>query len=112
MEAAPKAASQGDGENSDWRTVVELAFLKMVAGTTCQITCYPENAIWGWLSPMNASDAYRVRAAELLASARKERRRELAEELDALARAYLILAEMAERSSPLDLAHETPIKKS
>jgi hypothetical protein len=66
----------------------------------------------GMLSPMNACDAYRMRAAELLASARKERRRELAKELDALARAYLILAEMAERSSPLDLAYETPIKKS
>ena len=62
---------------------------------------------------MNACDAYRVRAAELLASAKTESRRELAEELDALARAYLILAEMAERNSQLDhLSYETPIKKS
>ena len=60
---------------------------------------------------MNACDAYRVRAAELLASAKKEREREVAEDFDTLARAYLILAEMAERNSQLDITYETPIKK-
>jgi hypothetical protein len=61
--------------------------------------------------PMNAWDAYRVRAAELRASAKKETRRDLAEEFEDLARAYLLLAEMAERNGQLDLAYETPVKK-
>ena len=61
--------------------------------------------------PMNAWDAYRVRAAELRASAKKETRRDLAEEFEDLARAYLLLAEMAERNGQLDLTYETPVKK-
>ena len=43
-----------------------------------------------------------VRAAELRASAQKETRRDLAEEFEDLARAYLLLAEMAERNGQLD----------
>jgi len=61
---------------------------------------------------MNAWDAYRIRAAELNELAKIEKRAELAEELENLARVYLILAEFAERSSQLDLTYETPIKKS
>jgi NTP pyrophosphatase (non-canonical NTP hydrolase) len=59
---------------------------------------------------MNAWDAYRVRAAELRASAKKETRRDLAEEFEDLARAYLLLAEMAERNGQLDLTYEAPVK--
>ena len=45
------------------------------------------------------------------ASAKKETRRDLAEEFEDLACAYLLLAEMAERNGQLDLTYETPVKK-
>jgi hypothetical protein len=61
---------------------------------------------------MNAWIAYRIRAVELIAKAKLEKKPELAEEFENLARAYLILAEMAERNSLLDLTYETPIKKN
>jgi hypothetical protein len=61
---------------------------------------------------MDAWVAYRVRAAELIAKAKIETSPQLAEELETLARAYLILAEMAERSSQSGLTYETPVKKS
>ncbi|HKA77370.1 MAG TPA: hypothetical protein VKD19_09710 [Pseudolabrys sp.] len=61
---------------------------------------------------MDAWVAYRIRAVELIAKAKLETKPELAEEFENLARAYLILAEMAERNSQLDLTYETPIKKS
>jgi hypothetical protein len=60
---------------------------------------------------MDAWDAYRVRAAELRASAKKVTRRDRAEGFEDLARAYLLLAEMAERNGQLDLTYETPVKK-
>ena len=66
----------------------------------------------GMVSLVDVWDAYRVRAAELRTSAKKETRRDLTEEFEELARAYLILAEMAERNGRLDLTYETPVKKS
>jgi hypothetical protein len=57
---------------------------------------------------MDAWDAYRIRAAELRASAKIETKPGLAEEFENLARAYLIVAEMVERNSHLDLTYETP----
>jgi hypothetical protein len=61
---------------------------------------------------MDAWDAYRVRAAELRARAKVEIKPQLAEAFEDLARAYLLVAEMAERNSQLDLTYEMPIKKS
>ncbi len=52
---------------------------------------------------MTSADSYREIAAELKAKAAKQRDRQLASELDNLARCYLRLAEQAEQNSFQDL---------
>ena len=56
--------------------------------------------------------AYRIKAAELFALANNEPYRGLRIQCDRMARAYLRLAEQAERNSQLDLTYETPPAKS
>jgi hypothetical protein len=60
---------------------------------------------------MSAGDAYRVKAAELRARARREAENVVRDELEALAAAYLLLAEQAERNSHLDICYETPPRR-
>ncbi len=60
---------------------------------------------------MTTGDDYRVKAAELRARARSETDPAIGAELESLARAYLRLAEQAERNSQLDLSYETPPRK-
>ena len=55
---------------------------------------------------------YRIKAAELFALANNEHYRGLKIQCERLARAYLRLAEQAERNSQLDLTYETPSAKS
>ena len=62
--------------------------------------------------PMGPGDQYRVRALELRAMARCENNPGMRAEFEKLARAYMRLAEQAERNCQLDLTYETPIKKS
>jgi hypothetical protein len=52
--------------------------------------------------------AYRIKAAELFALANNEQYHGLKIQCERLARAYLRLAEQAERNSQLDLTYETP----
>lgn len=52
---------------------------------------------------MSTADSYRKLAAELRAKAVKERSETLASEYEHLARAYLRLAEQADRNKRLDL---------
>jgi hypothetical protein len=60
---------------------------------------------------MDSCVTYRVKAAELFALADHQHYRALKIQFERLARAYLRLADQAERNSHLDLAYETPIKK-
>src|SRR5258708_40091822 len=83
----------------------------MFPGTICRITRFPKTIFWGRVSPMDAWVAYRIRAVELIAKAKLETKPELAEEFENPARAYLILAEMAERNSQLALTYEAPSQK-
>jgi len=57
---------------------------------------------------MATGDHYRVRAAELNASARRERNPNIRREYENLALAYLRLADQAERNSQTDIVYETP----
>lgn len=60
---------------------------------------------------MTTGDDYRIKAAELRARARLETDPVVGAEWESLARAYLRLAEQAERNSRLDLSYETPHRK-
>jgi len=60
---------------------------------------------------MTPGDEYRVKAAELLAKTQHEATTELQAELEGLARAYIRLAEQAERNSLIDIVYETPPPK-
>lgn len=60
---------------------------------------------------MTTGDDYRVKAAELRARARWETDPAIGAELEGLARAYLRLADQAERNSLIDLSYETPPRK-
>lgn len=60
---------------------------------------------------MTPVDSYRKKAAELRAKARFESTPETQGELEGLARAYIRLAEQAERNQQLDLTYETPPPK-
>jgi hypothetical protein len=60
---------------------------------------------------MTAGNEYRVKAAEFRAKAATENDPEIKAEFESLARAYLRLAEQAERNSELDLTYETPPTK-
>lgn len=57
---------------------------------------------------MTTGDEYRVKAAELRARARRETDAAINGELLSLARAYLRLAEQADRNQRLDITYETP----
>jgi hypothetical protein len=57
---------------------------------------------------MNPGIEYRIKAAELFALASQDHYRALRIQFEHLARAYLRLAEQADRNSQLDLAYETP----
>lgn len=61
---------------------------------------------------MESWTQYRIKAAELFALANNEPYRGLRIQCDRMARAYLRLAEQAERNSQLDLTYETPPAKS
>ena len=54
--------------------------------------------------------AYRIKAAELNALAKNEHYAALKVQFESLARAYLRLAEQAERNNQLDIVYETPPK--
>jgi len=60
---------------------------------------------------MTSGDRYRIRAAELNASARCERNPEIRKEYENLALAYLRLADQAERNSENDIVYETPLRQ-
>jgi len=57
---------------------------------------------------MNPRIEYRIKAAELFALASQGHYRALKIQFEHLARAYLRLAEQADRNSQLDLSYETP----
>jgi hypothetical protein len=62
---------------------------------------------------MDPCVAYRIKAVELYALANHEHYGALKIQFERLARAYVRLAEQAERNSQLDLTYETPpIKQS
>jgi len=58
---------------------------------------------------MSPVDDYRAKAAHLRALARLEAKRPLGREYDRLARAYVRLAEQAERNSRTDVVYEPPV---
>jgi hypothetical protein len=58
---------------------------------------------------MNPADEYRAKAAHLRALARLEVKSPLGREYDRLARAYLRLAEQADRNRHTDLVYEPPL---
>jgi len=60
---------------------------------------------------MTAGDDYRTKAAELRARARRERDTNIRADLENLARAFLRLAEQADRNSQTDIFYETPGEK-
>lgn len=60
---------------------------------------------------MTQGDAYRTKAAELHARAKRETNRGTRAELESLALSYLRLAEQAERNSLTDISYETPPAK-
>ena len=60
---------------------------------------------------MTLRQQYLLRAAELSAKAQAETDHTRREELQNLARAFLRLAEQAERNSHTDIVYETPPKK-
>jgi hypothetical protein len=57
---------------------------------------------------MNPRIEYRNKAAELFALASQDHYRALKIQFEHLARAYLRLAEQADRNSQLDISYETP----
>jgi hypothetical protein len=57
---------------------------------------------------MTPADEYRVKAGDLAALARAEKDPFGKAEYERLSRAYLLLAEQAERNSKTDLVYETP----
>jgi hypothetical protein len=57
---------------------------------------------------MNPAEAYRIKAAELDAQARREHKASVRLELFHLATAYIRLAEQADRNSHMDIVYETP----
>ena len=62
---------------------------------------------------MASEHEYRAKALEFRVTARCERAAGMRADLENLARAYVRLAEQAERNSQLDLTYETPpIKKN
>lgn len=58
---------------------------------------------------MNPADEYRAKAAHLRALARFEVKTALGREYDRLGRAYVRLAEQAERNSYTDVVYEPPM---
>ncbi len=60
---------------------------------------------------MTAGDHYRNKAVEFRAKAQVESDLKRKAEFENLARAYLRLADQAERNSHLDVAYETPTTK-
>jgi hypothetical protein len=60
---------------------------------------------------MTAGDHYRNKAVEFRAKAQVESDLKRKAEFEHLARAYLRLADQAERNSHLDVAYETPTTK-
>jgi len=58
----------------------------------------------------NPADEYRAKAAHLRALARLESKRALGREYDRLARAYVRLAEQADRNSHTDVVYEPPTR--
>jgi hypothetical protein len=59
---------------------------------------------------MNPADDYRAKAAHLRALARLEAKSALGREYDRLGRAYVRLAEQAERNSHTDVVYEPPAR--
>ena len=57
-------------------------------------------------SAASSAERYRIKAAEMRAKARDERRPELSAEFERLAAAYLRLAEQADRNSATDIVYE------
>jgi hypothetical protein len=60
---------------------------------------------------MTTADAYRAKAAELIAKAHRETNRTLFSECVRLAHAYLLLAEQADRNAHTDIVYETPPRR-
>lgn len=61
---------------------------------------------------MEPCTEYRIKAAELIALANNEHYHGLKIQCERLARAYLRLADQAERNNHLDLTYETPNARS
>ena len=61
---------------------------------------------------MEPCTEYRIKAAELFALANNDHYHGVKIQCERLARAYLRLAEQAERNSHLDLTYKTPLAKS
>ena len=60
---------------------------------------------------MTSGDGYRAKASKISAQAAAEAHGETRMELESLARAYLRLAEQADRNSETDLVYLTPTSK-
>lgn len=60
---------------------------------------------------MTAGDEYRVKAVKFHARAQTENDPNTRSELENLARAYLLLAQQAERNTHIDVVYETPPSK-
>jgi hypothetical protein len=58
---------------------------------------------------MSSADQYRARAADMTAKAKVESNPVLRAQFENLCRAYLRLAEQAERNALTDLVYETPL---
>ena len=113
MEAAPNAASSlSGGKGTGWRTKAELAILKVVPERCLKLHVVPTILLLERPRRMEPWTAYRIKAAELFALANNEPYRGLRIQCDRMARAYLRLAEQAERNSHLDLTYETPPAKN
>jgi hypothetical protein len=78
-------------------------------GTICQKTHCSGGA--GGVCGMTQREEYLLRAAELSARAQAEGDSARKAEFENMARAYLRLAEQAERNSLTDIVYETPPKK-
>jgi hypothetical protein len=84
----------------------------LATGTICQkIHCIVWDSTSSGFEGMILRQGYLLRAAELSAKAQAENDHARKVEFQNLARAFLRLAEQAERNSHADIVYETPPKK-
>lgn len=63
------------------------------------------------MSQMTTGDQYRLRAAEFHAEALRQANPDLRRQFEDLSRAYLRLAEQADRNATMELIYEPPLPK-